>query len=236
MTKLENINKDVNFKEDTHQYFKNGKELTAVSRVIDFYKNSFDSEGHILRACAKRDNLTVSQVRENWEKTKIEGLTRGKNFHRQVEHYIKTGQILDEDYKDVVEQFAQIKFSGKLFSEIGLHSDKYSMSGTTDGIHLISDNIVDCFDFKSNKKFLIKSKYGDRLMYPMEKYWNSEMDVYTIQLNLYSYMLGEHGYKTNNMTIYYINPTTRLLETYLVPHIQGDIIKLLNHYSAMMAW
>lgn len=237
MIKLEDINKNITFKEDTHQYFtKEGKELTSVSRVLGAYKNEFDPEGHIKRCVAKRDGLTTEQVSENWENTKNEGLERGKNFHRQIEHYIKTGEILKEDYEDVIKQFADIKFSGKLYSEVSLSNLSYNIAGTTDLIHLINDNLIELADFKTNKAFNIKSKYGNRLLYPLEKYWESEMDLYSFQLNIYSFMLEEHGFVTKSMTIYWVNPETRHLDVYPVPNLKEDTIKLLKHFRSMQEW
>lgn len=238
MIKLEDICKQITFKEDTHQYFStSGKELVSVSRILSQFKNVFDPQGFIKRACARKENISVAQIQEKWDKEKNDACDRGHRLHSQLEHYIKTGIILNEDYKDVVEQFKNsVKFTGKLHSEIQLFSDTYGIAGTTDLVELLDNSIVNIGDYKQNKKMLKKSKYGNNLLYPLEKYSECEFEIYVFQMNLYSYMLEEHGYKTNKMTLYYIPPSTRKLEIFDVPHRREDTLKILNHHQNLMDW
>lgn len=234
---LLDINKDVEFKDFDHTYCKNKVKLTSVTKILGFYKNPFDPNGHIIRACAKRDGVSVEQIREQWNKTKEEGLVRGKNFHRQAEHFIKTGQILEEDYKDIIQQFAEFKFKGKLFSEIGLHSDKYSIAGTCDLIELFDDNSFITFDFKSNKRFTIKSKYNKFLLHPLEHLPECDLTTYSLQLWIYNLMLEEHGYKIKKgSTILYINPEIRKIDKYPILNLKKEAKSLLKHFKEMNEW
>ena len=163
-TKLTEINKNVIFEPIEHRYFLGNSELTSVSKILDSVKPKFDEEGHIIRACAKRDGLSVDQIQEKWDQAKIDGLKRGKSFHKQVEYFIKIGKILDDDYKDVISEFSKIKFSGQLFSEVGLNHDDYKIAGTADLIELFNNNECILYDFKSNKSISEKSKYGNKLL------------------------------------------------------------------------
>jgi hypothetical protein len=235
--KLEQINKQVVFKENTHQYFLNEKELTSVSRLIDCYKSKFDPSGHILRAIAKRDNLTKSQVEEKWLQAKMDGLKRGKSFHRQIEHFIKTGEILDDDYKDVVERYRLIKpTNGNLFCEIPLHNEEYSIAGTADLILLLNDKECELFDWKTNKKIDFKSKYGNKLLYPLNNLDDCEINSYGIQLNLYKFMLEQFGFKVKKITLFHINPETKEIDSYKISNMQNEVKKLLKHYKTMREW
>ena len=42
MTKLEDISKNLVFKEKEHQYFIGEKELVSVTTVLGYFKNEFD--------------------------------------------------------------------------------------------------------------------------------------------------------------------------------------------------
>lgn len=234
MVSLKDINKSVRFEEKEHKYFLNDKELTSTTTVLGFYKNKFDPDGHIIRAVAKRDGLSVEQVKLNWEETKNQGLQRGKNFHRQAEHYVKTGKILDEDYKDVIVQLKDIPFKGELYSEIGLHSVTYSIAGTCDLISLFNKNSTLTFDFKSNKKFTTKSKYKKFLLYPLEHLPETDLVIYSLQLTIYNLMLAEHGYKVKNGSIIlWVNPDTRRIEKFDVLDLRKEVKDLLNHYKSL---
>lgn len=231
MIKLEDINKEVKFHEREHKYFLGNQELTSVSVVIGLYKPQFDPFGHIKRACAKREGLTIPEIDEKWNKAKMDGLTRGKSFHRQAEHFVKTGEILNDDYKDVIEKFSTIKFSGKLFSEIALHHPNHLIAGTTDLVELFPDNTCNLFDFKSNKKIEKESKYGTKLLHPLDDLDECEISTYGIQLNLYKYMLEYHGYKVKKIVLFHINPETRNIDIYPIRNMQKEVKKMLNHYS-----
>ena len=229
------INKNIVFEPIAHTYHdKNGKEFISVSRLISNYKKPFDEFGHIARACAKRDKVTVEEIKNKWKAHNKEATDKGHNVHSQLEYYIKNGKILDSDYKDVVEQFSNIKFNGqKLYSEIGLNHPEYFISGTSDLIDLYDDNTVDLYDFKSNKQINTKSKYGQKLFYPLEKYDECEINIYSFQLGIYKKMLEYHGYKVKKITLLWINPQTRLIEIFNIPDIEKDVDILLNHFDAI---
>lgn len=237
MIQLLKKNQDIKFDEPNHKYYdRKGNQLTAVSNVISFFKEEFDPNGHITRAVAKRDGITPQQVRANWKKIANDACVRGTSFHSQAEHFIKTGEILDQEYKDVVEQFAKIKFNGKLCSEVRLADTDNKICGTADLIDLRENNNVDIYDFKTNKKLGYKSKYGTKLLFPFNKYDECEFNIYTFQLNIYGFILRQNGYTVNNMTIFYINPATRILESHPVPDIKDDAEKMIKRYIALQDW
>src|SRR3990167_9876162 len=108
----------IRFEPVEHRYFNDkGEELISVSKLLSFYKQPFDEDGSILLRCAQKEGISPEELKKQWEDKKDSACVRGKNFHAQIEHFIKTGQILDKDYKDVIEKFALIKFDGKLKSE-----------------------------------------------------------------------------------------------------------------------
>lgn len=238
MTKLLDITKDITFEEKNHQYFhKDGRNLTSVSKVLTTYKNKFDPQGHIKRACAKRDGITVQEIQAKWDKERDDACDRGHRLHNQLEYFVNNKEILKGgDYEDVVKQFATIKFKGRLFTEVKLYSNLYNIAGTTDLIELIDKNTVNIGDYKQNKKIAKKSKYKTKLLYPLDEYDECEFEIYVFQINLYSIMLKEHGYNTNKMTLYYFSPQTRKMEIFDIPNREKETITLLKHFKNMQEW
>ena len=237
MIKPEDISQQIKFDAASHTYTDStGNSLISVSRMISLYKPPFDPDGHITRAVAKRDGKTPQEVKDDWEKMKNDASDRGHDFHSQAESYIKTGVISEGTYKDVVEQFSKISFPGPLKSEIMLFSPTYKLAGTCDVLSMIDNKNCELLDFKTNKQIRLKSKYKTKLLYPLEKYDECEINNYSVQLNLYKFMLEEHGFKVHKITLYHINPETRKIDTYDIPDIKKDIKKLLNHYQSLQAW
>ncbi|MDO8610078.1 MAG: hypothetical protein Q7R95_05990 [bacterium] len=230
---IEEISNQIIFQEKEHRYFWNNQELTSVSLLISNYKPIFDPQGHIVRAVAKRDGISESQVKINWEKIKVDACSKGHDFHSQAEHFIKTGEILDGTYKDVVETFSKIKFPGPLKSEIMLFSEVYKIAGTADLVCLINDKDIELGDFKTNKKINLKSKYGNKLLYPLEHLDASEINIYSIQLGLYKYMLEEFGYNVKKITLHHINPETRNIDSYDIKYLKKEIKDVLEHFQSI---
>jgi hypothetical protein len=233
MVKLEDINKNLTFLEEEHKYFMNGEELSSVSSVLSLFKNEFDPKGFLIRNCARRDGITVEELRAKWDKERNDACERGHRLHSQLEHYIKNKEILDGDYKDVVKQFSKIKFKGELYSELQIYSPTYKIAGTTDLVELLNNGTINIGDFKQNKKIDKKSKYKNKLLYPLNAYDECEFETYTFQINLYSAMLKEYGYETNKMTLYYFSPATRKMEIFEIPKREQDTENLLKHFKSI---
>jgi hypothetical protein len=234
---LEDIGKNIQFNESGHKYLDpNGNELKSVSSLLSLYKPEFDPNGYIIKACARKQNLSIDEIRKKWDKERDDACERGHRLHSQLEHFVKTGDVLDSDYKNIVEEFKKIRFSGKLFSEVRLFSSKFKIAGTTDLVELLDNNFVNIGDYKQNKKMGLKSKYGNKLLYPLDIFDECEFEIYTFQMNLYSIMLNEHGYKTNKMTLYYVPPGGEKLEIFDVPKRRRETLRLLKHYMAMRDW
>ncbi len=232
-----NISNQIRFDQPSHRYWdKDGNELASVSSVLSLYKPPFDPQGFITRKVAQRDGLTVEQVKNNWNKIKEDACDRGHDFHSQAENFIKTGEILDGTYKDVILAFSKIKFPGPLKSEVMLFSPTHKIAGTADVVSFIDDINIELYDFKTNREIKNKSKYGNKLLHPLEHLDDCEINNYSIQLNLYKLMLEEHGFKVKKIVLFHINPQTREIDTYKIPIIKKDIKKLLNHYSKMRDW
>lgn len=232
MILLEDIGKQVSFNEEKHEYKnKAGKILTSVTTLISGYKTPFDETGIIARMCAKRAGITVQEILDKWRAENKRSCDYGHNLHSQLEHYLKLNEVKDTNEKDIIEQFKQIEFKGKIYSELRLFSEKYSIAGTCDVAELLPDNLVKIHDLKSNKAFTFKSKYNKNLFYPLEHLDESHINIYSLQILAYGEMVKEHGYNFEPGQILWINPATRLIERYDVKDLRKEVHILLNHFN-----
>lgn len=222
---------EITFDEPQHKYFdKSGKELISVGSLIQKYCQPFDPTGSIIKKCAEKRNISVEELRAEWEKTKNDACIRGTSLHSQMEHYVITGQILDQPNKDIVEQFAKFEFKGQLFSEQIVYSLKDGVAGTVDLIDLYNNNQTQLWDFKTNK-ILNKFAFGKKMYYPLNHLDDSIFNHYQLQLNLYAYLLEQHGYWVNNMNIFYIKPKTRKIEIHPMENLHQEIVNMIAHYK-----
>lgn len=225
-------NDTIQFDEEKHKYYKNGKEFISVSTLIGIYKNKFDPNGIIIKKYAEKNGLTIDQVRVKWDNERDKANDKGHKFHSNFEHYVKTGEILNNENKIYIDQIlASTKFSGKLFSESLVFNEKYNIAGTIDLISLEGKSKIDLFDFKTNKELRKKDKYGKYMKYPLYHLSDCNFNHYSIQLNLYAWMLEDLGYYVNSMYIFYINPRTNVVEKHKIKFMIKEINNILENYN-----
>lgn len=230
-------------KPETHQYFTiKGKELISVSQVINRYKQRFDPTGEIIARCAAKEGKTIEEKRKEWDEMRDSAGVKGTSFHRQAEHWIKTKTILDDDYKDVVEQLSRLTFSGQLYSEIKIFSEQLGIAGTVDLIDQIDNNKIDLYDFKTNKA-LKKQSFFDRstrsykyMLPPINHLMDCNFVHYSLQLAIYQILLEECGYWVKNKTILYITPKTREIKIHETLPLYTEAWNIIRDYNRRTNW
>jgi hypothetical protein len=231
MIKLQDIAKDIVFDEENHIYKNNqGKVLTSVTKLLGGYKAPFDPTGVIAAVCAKRAGITKKEMQDKWDLGNKQACDYGHNIHSQVEFFLKNKSIKDSPDRDIIEQFSQIEIAGEIHSELRLKSDKYLIAGTCD-IANIYNNIVYIHDLKSNKRFTFKSKYNKKFFYPLNHLDESHINIYSLQIIIYTEMVREHGYNCKPGYIFWINPETRKIEKYDVLDLRKEALILLSHFN-----
>lgn len=234
----ENKEKPVVFDEKTHTYRhrETGELLMSASQLLKAYSEPFDADGSILKRCAERDGVSVQEMSAQWDKKRIDAANRGTSFHRQVEHFIKTGEILPEDDEDIVKEFAKMKFTGRLKSEVMLWDLEYMIAGTADLIEVFPDNSINLRDFKTSREikrnaFFGKGKPPKKLLYPLHQRHDCNYEKFCLQLSIYGYLLDKRGYWIRNLEVLWINPKSREIEVIPIEYRRKEIIRLLEHFK-----
>jgi len=223
------------FDEETHAYFykDSGRRLISPTTIIKQYSNPFDPDGTILKRCAAKKGITPEELDAEWKKIGSDARDKGHSIHFSFEHYIKTNEILDDDNKDIIKDFqdnVRIDLEGTLYPEVTLFNLDYGIAGRTDLIHNWWENIVDCLDFKTNKK-ISKFSFGKYMYYPLNHLPDASFFHYECQLSLYSLMLEAQGYCPRKLNLLWINPKKRKLEVIPVQYRRDDMLRLLEHYN-----
>lgn len=218
----------------TYEVVATGQKLISVSTLVHKYCPIFDEDQSIIKKCAARDGISVSELRKEWDFKRDSAASRGTEFHSQAEIFINTGKVPEGIDKDILEKFSQkIKFGKKTYSEVLLYDLSAGIAGTSDVIELLPNKKFNLFDFKTNKSIKTFAFGGKRMLYPMNNYWDANFFHYQAQLSLYSYLVEKkYGLELNKMNIFWINPKDRNVEIINVDYIKDDIIAMLDHYSS----
>lgn len=225
-------NKLITFRENDHTYHdKNGDELQSVSRLIKQYSHEFDPYGTILKKCALKKGISEKELKDEWEKNKNDAAAKGTLFHKDVENFIKTGEIAEGDNKKFIKQFKKVKFKGRIKSELIVGSIEDKIAGTVDIIEFLPGKNISIYDFKTNKELKKVGFFGKMMFPPVSHLPDCNFSHYNLQLSIYAYLMEERGYWINNLTIFFINYKTNKIDIIPLNYLRKEVVDLINNYK-----
>lgn len=211
-----------------------GEQLLSVTKLIHNYCEPFDKNGHILRACAKRDGITPQELQLQWNKKRDESCLRGNSWHKQIEHFLLTKKILNAPDKDIVKKVKKnIKFEGQVWAEVLIYNLDFKICGTADIIEFLPEtNEIICKDWKTNQEIKRHGYKGKKMLYPLNHLDDCSLSIYEMQLSTYSFFLECQGFKVKEqLELFWVNPEIRDIERISIPYRKLDVISMLNHYK-----
>lgn len=233
------------FYADKHLYLNDKDETykSVTSLIKDFCpKKDWDK---IATAYAKKHKRTVADVKGEWEKEKQLSIIKGVDFHNFMEKTIieknkikidgEWYSIFDSPIVNNVKKAKILKLEDGVYPELIVYSHKYKLAGQADLI-TVRKGAIHIEDYKTNKKIVTESykhwKDGHEMMlYPLSKFMDCNFWHYTIQLNIYMFLLRTHNpnLKVGTMVIKHNTPDG--IVEYKVTNIQSDIKRLLEYYK-----
>lgn len=231
--KLEDIGGEVTFDEASHTYKnKDGKILTSATQFLHLFSEPFDKTGIIAYKCSQREGISKDEMQARWLAKNKTACDLGHRVHARIETFLKTGVIEESEDRDIVEDFAKIKLSGKIYSELRLTSPIHKLAGTCDVARLIKKTVtVD--DLKTNATFTLKSKYYKKLLFPINHLSDCHINIYSLQILLYGKMIEEHGYSFEPGQILWVNPESRKIQPFEVLDLKKEVNDLLEYWLAL---
>jgi hypothetical protein len=220
---------------EKHQYFcGDGHEYMSVSSILSKIKPKFDLEGKALE-CALRQKKNVDDVLKQWDEKKKTGLNYGTDVHENVESYFLKNEIINNRYKEVVEDVYNLVYNENGYNELICFDKTKRVCGTSDYVSF-DKNTFNISDFKTNVKFNFENQYSDKfLLDPVSHLPNSEYFIYALQLSMYAYMIENlTGLRCGFLNIYWLK---RQIDTkfvfkakwlkYTVPYLKEEVEKIL---------
>jgi len=242
--------KDLVFKEKTHQYFLNGKELKSVSKVVESFAPKFDAKSQAERCYQRYYNdvnskyygKTPNQILKEWKVNNKKSCDIGHEQHsyNEVLFDFYTGKIdeIELPKEDDYMGWNSIRFWEDLpvsyipiLSECRVYNENLKYSGTFDllcawdrpNIPLKESLIL--LDFKTNKD-LFKNFNDQRMLPPFEDMRDSPAEGhYQLQISLYQVPLESIGCKVLDRILIYLNESK---ESYGKYKMDDHTKKLIN--------
>lgn len=201
---------EIEFDEETHVYTIGGdKSYRSVTTLLSSWFKPFD-ELATIRAIRKRpskyDKYTDEEILAEWENTRNVAAQLGTQMHANIEAFWKGEPVVDDSPEfQFFLQFAQDRSLQPFGIELRLHHEPVKLVGTIDFVSLNEDGTVDVYDWKRSGDL---SKGWGHCIHPKlthvpdTKFWR-----YSLQLNLYRYLLEKNGHRVRNMYLACFHPS-----------------------------
>lgn len=211
---------EVHFNSFYHSYthIDTNTSLISCTQKITPFKHPFDKDGYIIKAVAKRDNKTVEEIRLEWKKKSDDSLFKGTTIHNLLEDFVNNKPNVLKEYESPLEwlkialdlKIGYIdKLEGKLLTELLVYNLNLGIAGQVDLIEILEDGSINLYDYKTNKSIDLKSLYKNKMQGVFEDMDDCNYNHYILQLNTYSFLLEEAGFKVNKIVLIHTkeNPT-----------------------------
>lgn len=212
----------IKINEKTHTYTdEKGKKYKSVTTLLGKYAPKFDPYGYIAKAVAKKQGVSVEQIKDMWEKIASDSRDRGKRIHKIIENYILDG-IEDPENIELINSFKNLNLKGKLYPEEKIASEDLLIAGTMDLKIDRGNDIIDIFDYKTNKEIDFFSKYKNRLYAPISHLEDCSYNKYALQLSFYAFLCELKSFKIGRLGILWIDENDKIIY-YPVPYMKDTI-------------
>ncbi len=207
--------KNFSFNQEEHKYTYNGVVYTSVTQFLKKFHKPFDQKYWSNKKADDR-GVDTSVVLKEWKDKNDYANLVGSEMHEWIEFYFKGIWKKLPTNTDVIDRINKfnIIYSTHLHKltpvtfELRIFSKKYPLAGTIDSIFIWKDSLI-CLDWKSNGDYRHddhpKGKY-QKLLDPLEDYWQNHHNEYSIQVSLYKLILAEWGFNIKASYLVHIGP------------------------------
>lgn len=219
------------FEPISHTYQdENGNFLTSVSKVIETFKNKFDSDKWS-KIKAKQRGVDQSVILAEWKEKADKSIVKGNGIHEAMEQYFLDGteSELISNYLPIIKHWKERSY--EFMPEKLLYSTKYMVAGTADMIVKTGDNTYSILDWKTNAEIKLNNSY-QRMLGVCNKQDDCNFSHYSLQQNLYGVLLQEMypDAIVEKMSIIHLNEKVNIIPIEVNPELA---IKVLESYRGI---
>lgn len=248
----------IKFYSKNHTYKIDGDAASSsVTRFLNLFSPPFDRDKIALNV-AKRNNVDVQTVINEWEYEKDVACFRGTLLHNYIDNYlhnkiipVNREEILnfyngDETKTDaftlnLAKLVLQFEDFYKFYNEKFIHFKSEFVVGDIEDTRICGtiDNLSLCrttgnlyiIDYKTNKKFTEKNNYGQYLTGPVSHLEDTKINVYGLQLHMYKYIIEKYTDIKTECVIVWFNEAKGSYTTFTPPDLSKEIKSMLSYHK-----
>ena len=242
---------NIKYYDEPHTYFIDGKEMTSATRLINKFKQAFDSEYWSTKK-AKERGITKEEILKEWKYKADYSCEKGNLLHDYAENYLnnkifpypkeKVIKILGNN--DVEEDFEKVKLLfnkfynesyGKLIpikSEIIVGDEEIEVCGMVDQLFWNNKcEELQIWDWKTNKEIKRHNKW-QQFKEPISHLDVCEYNTYSLQLSLYKYLIEKNTHlELGDSYIVWFNEKNENYEPIKCRDYREEIISLIETFT-----
>lgn len=229
------------FDEEPHVYYVNGDpDNVSVTTLVHKYFPKFDADQVISRMMSSKNwpnskyyGMTAEEIKKQWDQTGNDATTRGTRMHLSIETFyngVSTEQYEDdvefkmfkqfyEDHKDLVDAYR---------TEWEVYDEEHKIAGSIDMVfENKDDDTLSIYDWKRSKEIKLKNTFGGRGFDHLDGYHDCNYVHYSLQLNIYKYILEKHyGKKIRDLFLVVMHPNFEKYQKYECLDLQDVVQKI----------
>lgn len=217
---------------DSHQYFKEDVQYTSVTTLRDSWFKKFDVDETLrkmrLKPMGKYEGMTDEEIKQLWTSKGEVAAAQGTALHKHIELYYNLDPVIDTSVEyDQFLTFVQDSSLVPYKTEWMVCDPETRIAGTIDFVAENKDGTIDLYDWKRSSKVNEYTQWYSHCLepdlghIPDTTYWK-----YTMQLNLYRYLVEKMGKRVRRMYLVCFHPDILNYQRYQVAEV--DLEKVLN--------
>ena len=231
------------FDEEPHKYYVNGicNNISATT-LIHKYGEKFDADkiiNSMMRSKKWPDSkyygLSPDEIKQLWTDNGTDAAREGTKMHKSIENFWNALPVDNESQE--FKMFLQFKEDHPDLiayrTEWEVYQEDYGICGSIDMVFINEDDTVSIYDWKRCKEIEKVSKYGKKCLKPVNHLPDTNFWHYSLQLNLYKYILeSKYGKTVKDMYILCLHPNNDTYKKYEIENLQEEIKNILKHYMS----
>lgn len=229
------------FDEEPHLYYIDGKQTkTSVTSVIHNFFPHFDVEKVAVMTQRKNYNtrsskyfqLSVDEIKQMWEDNRNEAATAGTHLHKSIENYYNDipPDNSSQEFKYFLNFVDDFKGLVPYRTEWEIYDEDLNIAGSIDMLFENPDGTLDMYDWKRSKQ-IVESNSFQKGKGPVSHMDHCNLSHYTLQLNIYKYILETKYDKTiSSMALVVCHPDNNNYLRFEIPDMAEKVTELLDAF------
>lgn len=218
----------------------------SATTIIHKYFPEFDTDT-VIKKMMKSSNwkkspyygMTIDEIKNKWEENRVSAAAKGTQVHDWIENFYVGGYVSPCKEADESKSFKNFmdfhnEYGWKVYrTEWRVFTEIYKVAGSIDIVFEGSEKgKVKVYDWKNSKEIKMDNRY-EKGLEPLQHLSNCNYYHYSLQLNLYKWILERHyDVKVEEMGLIIVHENFPTYLKYDVKDMTNDIQMLFEHYLA----